>query len=174
MVETRVETNPESTNRAAEARPKVGIALGAGGAKGIAHISMLEALDELEIRPHRIAGSSIGAVIGAMYASGLSAEAIKAKIRELVVTKGRAIRDAFSQRKILKWIEIIEPGFRNSGLIKSESIIARQLRIRPPDIYIKLDLRGSRTLHFFKTEEIYEQAQPAKEQLKKKLQARLA
>ena len=55
-----------------------------------------------------------------------------------------------------------------------QSIIARQLLIRPPDIYIKLDLRGIRTLHFFKTEEIYVQAQPAKEELKKKLQARLA
>ena len=48
--------------------PRIGIALGAGGAKGIAHIPMLEALDELGVRPHRISGSSIGAVMGALYA----------------------------------------------------------------------------------------------------------
>ena len=42
---------------------RIGIALGAGGAKGIAHIPMLEALDEFGNTPHRIAGSSIGAVI---------------------------------------------------------------------------------------------------------------
>ena len=51
-------------------QPRIGIALGAGGAKGIAHIPMLEALDELGVTPHRVAGCSIGAVMGALYASG--------------------------------------------------------------------------------------------------------
>ena len=60
--------------------PKVGIALGAGGAKGIAHIPMLEALDELGVKPHHITGSSIGAVIGSLYASGMSAKEIKDKV----------------------------------------------------------------------------------------------
>jgi len=285
-------TDRETTNSPAITLPTVGIALGAGGAKGVAHVPMLEVLDELEIRPARIAGCSIGAVIGAMYASGLSAEQIKTRIRDLVVTKGRAIREAFSQRKIFKWIEMIDPDFRNSGLIKSESIMAsmceerscasfeeleipltvvatdfwegcavvfdsgplkpavqasmalpglfapvthdgrvlidggtvnpvpydllldscdiviavdinsgsaaepgtapgyfgtmfgaiqimqqaimqRQLQIRPPDIYIRPDLSGIRTLHFNKAEEIYAQAQPAKRELKDKLRTQL-
>jgi len=38
---------------------KIGLALGGGGAKGIAHIPMLELLDELGVRPHRIAGTDI-------------------------------------------------------------------------------------------------------------------
>ena len=63
--------------------PRIGIALGAGGAKGIAHIPMLEALDELGVRPHRISGSSIGAVMGALYASGLTAAEIRDKIAKL-------------------------------------------------------------------------------------------
>ena len=53
--------------------PRIGVALGGGGAKGLAHIPMLELLDELGLRPHRIAGCSVGAVIGALYASGMRA-----------------------------------------------------------------------------------------------------
>ena len=48
------------------------LALGAGGARGLAHIAVVEALDEMGVRPAAIAGSSIGAVIGAGYAAGLS------------------------------------------------------------------------------------------------------
>jgi hypothetical protein len=51
----------------------VGLALGAGGARGLAHIVVLEALDELGVKPVAIAGSSIGAVIGAAVGAGFSA-----------------------------------------------------------------------------------------------------
>ena len=43
----------------------VAVALGGGGARGLAHIAVLEALDELGVRPVIIAGTSIGALIGA-------------------------------------------------------------------------------------------------------------
>jgi NTE family protein len=51
---------------------RVGVALGGGGAKGLSHIAFLKALDELKVRPAIIAGTSIGAVIGGLYASGVS------------------------------------------------------------------------------------------------------
>jgi len=51
---------------------KVGLALGGGGVRGLAHILMLEALDQLGVRPSIIAGTSMGAIIGALYASGIS------------------------------------------------------------------------------------------------------
>jgi NTE family protein len=51
---------------------RVGVALGGGGAKGLSHIAFLKALDELEVRPAVIAGTSIGAVIGGFYAAGVS------------------------------------------------------------------------------------------------------
>ncbi|HRP75040.1 MAG TPA: patatin-like phospholipase family protein [Rhodocyclaceae bacterium] len=56
----------------------IGLALGSGGASGLAHIAMLQVFDDLGIRPQVIAGTSIGAVIGALYASGLSAREIRA------------------------------------------------------------------------------------------------
>ena len=46
---------------------KVGLALGSGGAKGLSHIAVVEYLESLEIPIHMIAGSSIGAVVGALY-----------------------------------------------------------------------------------------------------------
>lgn len=65
-------------------RPTVALALGGGAARGIAHIAMLEAFDELGIRPKIIAGCSIGAIMGACYAAGLSAKEIRAHIAPLV------------------------------------------------------------------------------------------
>ena len=50
--------------------PRIGLALGGGGAKGLAHIPMLEVLDEMGIRPYRIAGTSIGAIIGCPLCRG--------------------------------------------------------------------------------------------------------
>ena len=48
----------------------IGLALGGGGARGLAHIGVLKALEALDIHPDIIAGSSIGAVVGAAYARG--------------------------------------------------------------------------------------------------------
>lgn len=58
--------------------PRIGIALGAGGARGLAHIAVLEALDELGVRPAKVAGTSIGAIIGAAYCAGMPARALRA------------------------------------------------------------------------------------------------
>lgn len=75
-----LETAKKSTD------PTVAIAFGGGGARGLAHIHVIEALDELGIRPVVIAGSSIGAIMGAAMAAGLSG----AEIREhTLATVGR-------------------------------------------------------------------------------------
>ncbi|RLQ87276.1 patatin-like phospholipase family protein [Notoacmeibacter ruber] len=58
-------------------RPRIGLALGGGGARGLAHIHVLEELDALGIRPAAIAGSSIGALIGAGYAAGMSGKEVR-------------------------------------------------------------------------------------------------
>ena len=53
------------------------LALGGGGARGLAHVVVLEALDELGVRPAAIAGASIGAVVGAAYAAGMTGKEIR-------------------------------------------------------------------------------------------------
>jgi NTE family protein len=59
------------------AKRRIGLALGGGGAKGLAHVAALEAFDQADLRPAAIAGSSIGAILGAAYAAGYSAKAIR-------------------------------------------------------------------------------------------------
>lgn len=63
---------PSFAERADAPGPTVALALGAGGARGLAHILVVSALDELGIAPVAIAGSSIGAIIGAGRAAGLT------------------------------------------------------------------------------------------------------
>lgn len=64
-----------------EAPRKVGIALSAGGAKGFAHIGVLKVLDEENIPIHMVTGSSMGAVIGGLYAAGYT----PAQIEEIAI-----------------------------------------------------------------------------------------
>ena len=66
---------------------RIGLALGAGGARGLAHIAMLEALEELELKPSYIAGSSIGAILGAFYAAGFSSNEIHEILKEIIYGK---------------------------------------------------------------------------------------
>jgi NTE family protein len=65
-------------SEAASERPKIGLVLSGGGARGSAHIGVLEALEELDVPVDYIAGTSMGAIIGGMYASGYSAAEIQA------------------------------------------------------------------------------------------------
>src|SRR4030043_2258603 len=58
-------------------RPKIGLVLGGGGAKGAAHIGVLKVLEEQKIPVDYIAGTSMGAIVGALYASGLSASELE-------------------------------------------------------------------------------------------------
>jgi NTE family protein len=52
-------------------RPKIGLTLSGGGAKGIAHIGILKAIDSAGLKVDYVTGTSIGSIIGALYASGL-------------------------------------------------------------------------------------------------------
>ena len=61
-----------SLHPARHAEPQVAVVLGGGGLRGFAHIGVLQALEEAGIRPDLVVGTSIGAIIGAAYASGSS------------------------------------------------------------------------------------------------------
>ena len=67
----------------AEDKPKVALVLSGGGAKGFAHIGMLKVIDELGIQVDAIYGTSMGAIIGGMYASGMTALEIEERITKL-------------------------------------------------------------------------------------------
>ena len=65
--------------------PVIGLALSGGGARGIAHIGVLEVLEQLGIRPERIAGTSMGSIIGGLYASGYTLQVITSMLESNVV-----------------------------------------------------------------------------------------
>ncbi len=85
----------------------IGLALGEGGARGIAHIAYLKALDELGIKPTIISGSSMGALIGAFYASGLS---------------GIEIENILDKLNILQYGKLIDFQIKKGGMIKGDKI----------------------------------------------------
>ncbi len=103
-------------------RPSIGLALGGGGARGLAHILMLEVFDELGLRPTVIAGTSIGAVFGAAYASGLSARLIRAHTEEVLSQRFDTIRQLLSARSepVLKILNILPI---RSALLKPELLL---------------------------------------------------
>lgn len=88
--------------------PKIGLALGGGAARGLAHIGVLKVMEEAGIRPDAIAGTSIGAVIGAAYASGKSAR----EIEEIVLGLN------WSKRALLFW-DVTVP---RTGLLRGKRI----------------------------------------------------
>ena len=88
-------------------KPSVALALGAGGAKGLAHVGVIEEIEAQGFQITAIAGTSMGALIGGVYAMG------KLDVyRDWVTTLAR-----FDVFKLLDWT------FSGGGLIKGERII---------------------------------------------------
>ncbi len=88
------------------------LALGAGGARGLAHVAVIEALDEMGLKPSAIAGSSIGAVIGAGYATGLSGRTMRRSLLAVAHNRGEVMSRLMAVRAV-GWLELLGAGFGN-------------------------------------------------------------
>ncbi|GGH11794.1 patatin [Alsobacter metallidurans] len=101
--------------------PRIALALGGGGARGLAHIAMLEALDELGLRPAAIAGTSIGAIVGAAYASGVSGKDLRAyalsRLRDRAQVMSRVL-----QARVGKLTDLFS-GLGNPVLVDGEKLL---------------------------------------------------
>ena len=64
-------------------RTRVGLVLSGGGARGLAHVGVLKVLEREHIRIDAIAGTSMGAIVGGLYASGMSAEQLERELRQI-------------------------------------------------------------------------------------------
>ncbi|MDV5170863.1 patatin-like phospholipase family protein [Photobacterium rosenbergii] len=89
-----------SSSVLAEERPKVGVVLGGGGAKGAAHIGVLKALEDLQIPVDYIAGTSMGAYVGGLYAAGMSADEIEALLTSVDWEQGYQDRVMRGDRRV--------------------------------------------------------------------------
>jgi NTE family protein len=102
--------------------PKIGLALGGGGAKGLAHIPMLQTLDRFGVRPHAIAGTSIGAIMGTLYAAGISGDRIHEGITDLVAPP-RSLQDLFDAKQIFAWLEYFDLDIGRGSLFQIDKFL---------------------------------------------------
>ncbi|QEC66269.1 hypothetical protein FRZ67_02705 [Panacibacter ginsenosidivorans] len=116
-------------------RPRIGLTLSGGGAKGIAHIGILKAIDSAGLKVDYVTGTSIGSIIGALYASGYTADSIQkianAMDWDLLLSNAASLRSLSIEEKEeyskyaveLPWVN---NGFRlPSGVLESEELWLR-------------------------------------------------
>jgi NTE family protein len=104
------------------AERRIGLALGGGGAKGLAHIVALEAFDQAGIRPVAITGTSIGAIIGAAYAAGYSARAIREHALKVFRDRAEVMTKIFRARTG-SFSDIFSGAFGNIVQVDGESVL---------------------------------------------------
>lgn len=104
-------------------KPTIGLALGAGGARGLAHIPVLQLFDRMGIKPACLAGSSIGAIIGALYASGLSGTDIRRQVASILGGEEDSLLDRWRDRKRLRWLDVFIPEIGRGGLISADRVV---------------------------------------------------
>jgi NTE family protein len=122
------------------AKPKtLALALGGGGARGLAHAVVMEALDEVGVRPVAIAGSSIGAAMGAAYAAGLTGKAIRRHVISLAHGRGETIARLFGARAVTLSSMIAAP-FGNPMLLDAERLCEAFLPSAVPDDFAQLEI----------------------------------
>jgi NTE family protein len=103
--------------------PRIGLALGSGGARGLVHLQVFEVLDALELRPHRISGASIGAAMGSLYAAGLSASDILEAFDIITKADDEGWFEALFSWELAPWLRFIEPGAGRGGVARSDAFI---------------------------------------------------
>src|SRR5262245_64069370 len=108
------------------------LALGGGGARGISHISVLDALAEMRQKPVAIAGASIGALIGAAYAAGMSGRDIRRFVVKLAHDPGKIVRQLFTTRAGTV-ANLISMGLGSAALVDAEKFCAQFLPRRVPE-----------------------------------------
>src|SRR5581483_4025393 len=124
-------------------RPKIGLALGGGGARGCAHVGILRALEEMHIPVDYIAGTSMGAVVGGMYASGMTPDEIDRALsttdwRDALIDRTR-YKDLAYRRKEddNRYLTVLEAGLRGGRLVLPSGLRSGQkLRFLLPSYLI--------------------------------------
>jgi NTE family protein len=108
------------------------LALGGGGARGIGHIAALEAFDEMGVKPTAIAGTSIGSLIGACYASGMSGKEIRRYVIALAHDRGEMLRRLFAARAG-SFANLFSKGFGSATLLDAEKVCRQFLPAQVPE-----------------------------------------
>src|SRR5215211_9460643 len=116
---------------------RLALVLGGGGARGLAHIPVLEALDEIGVRPVAIAGSSVGAAIGAAYAAGMTGKEIRRHAIALLHDRPEVFRRLVLARAAAL-TQLFSAGFGNPMVMNAEKLAALFLPKRVPKTFVEI------------------------------------
>ena len=120
-------------------RRSFALALGGGGARGLAHIAVLEALDDMGTRPAAIAGTSIGALIGAAYAAGMSGKEIRRFVIMLAHDRAEILRRLIATRAGT-FANLLNLGFGSATLVDAEKFCEQFLPEQVPHDFGELEI----------------------------------
>lgn len=139
--------------------PRVAIAFGGGGARGLAHIHVIEALDELGIRPVAIAGSSIGAIMGAGMAAGMTGREIGDYANAILGRRSEVASRMWRARPI-SFADMSAGGVR-FGQFNVERILRAFLPDRIPDRFedLAIPLAVTATDYYGHSLEVFEEGE---------------
>jgi NTE family protein len=115
----------------------IALALGAGGARGLAHIAVLEALDDLGVKPVAIAGSSAGALVGAAYAAGMTGKDIRRYVLSLAHDRGEVFNRILAARSG-GLVDLVASGIGSAAAVDAEKFCQQFLPAIVPDEFDKL------------------------------------
>lgn len=105
-------------------KPSVGVALGGGGVRGFAHVPALETIDACGIVPAAVAGTSMGALIGALYASGKSGREIRRIVEEHSLTPEDGLKEIFAKKDaLLGWLRAVRLSWKGTGLLRADGYV---------------------------------------------------
>lgn len=122
-----------------KAHPRIGLVLGAGGARGLAHIVAFEAFDRLGIKPVEIAGTSMGAILGAAYAAGFSGKALRAHVLREFRDRAEVMSRLFKAR-VGRISDFWKQGLANPVLIDAVATLESFLPAPLPLCFEDLDI----------------------------------
>ena len=114
------------------------LALSGGGARGVAHIAIFEAFDELGRKPAVIAGSSIGSLFGAAYAAGMSARDIRRFVLTLTHDRSEVFRRLIASRA-RTFASLLNMGFGSAALVDAEKFCEEFLPEQVPGEFDEAD-----------------------------------
>ena len=102
--QTQTQTQPQSPPQTSpqRPRPKIGLVLSGGGARGLSHVGVLKVLERARVPIDMVAGTSMGAIVGGLYASGMNADVLEAELLKVnwdAVFASRVARQELSQRR---------------------------------------------------------------------------
>ena len=103
---------------------KGGVALGGGGVRGLAHVPALETIDACGIEPTAVTGTSMGAIIGVLYASGKSGKEIHHIVEEHILTRRDGIKGVYAKKNaLLRWLDAFRVAWKGTGLLKADGFL---------------------------------------------------